>query len=158
MLLVIACGNSLRQDDSAGLRLAEGLVAAWHTAVLPVRLITVQQLLPELALEMTAPDVTAVLFVDTRVAQNDSDTVVEYCPLEPTPPSSSLGHTMTPETVYFYAHELFGFSTTIPVFQLTIPGFAFNHGDQLSSAAQEILTLFLKDSHQILKNLMTILR
>jgi Ni,Fe-hydrogenase maturation factor len=55
MLLLIACGNSLRQDDSAGLRLAEALAAAWEAAARPIRLVIVQQLTPELALEIARP-------------------------------------------------------------------------------------------------------
>lgn len=153
MLLVIACGNALRQDDGAGLRLAEGLVAAWQKLALPVRLITVHQLLPELSLELVASDVTAVLFVDTRVARDEADTAIEYAPLKPTSHAPPLGHTMNPQLILYYASYLFGFSNRIPVFQLTIPGFHFNHDDSLSTTCNKIMMLCFQDASLILNKL-----
>jgi hydrogenase maturation protease len=59
MTLLIACGNTLRQDDGVGWRLAER-VEAWHRPDLEVR--RVQQLTPELAPAIAAAE--RVLFVD----------------------------------------------------------------------------------------------
>ncbi len=46
-LLLIACGNSLRRDDGAGLLLAEIIEREWQSKGIEVQRITVQQLLPD---------------------------------------------------------------------------------------------------------------
>ena len=151
MLLVIACGNSLREDDGAGLQLAEMLVAAWQSATFPTRLITVHQLTPELAVELAKPDVQVALFVDSRVALWEGDTAVHFAPIKPAPHTQPFGHTMNPELICYYATELYSFLPTTPVFQLTIPGFRFGHSERLSPLCQEILTHTLNDADRILQ-------
>jgi len=141
MLLIIACGNTLRQDDGAGLLLAERLAQVCRTAGLPVRHLAVQQLLPELAVEIAAADVSEVLFVDTRVAENEEDTAVQIHPLTPQASPRSLGHQLSPEMLLVYARELYGKQMPEPppfARQLTLPGFNFGHGDQLSQSCRTL--------------------
>lgn len=66
MILIIACGNDLREDDGAGLLLAEQLERTWRSRLVDTRRIEVHQLTPELALEIARPEVATVVFVDTR--------------------------------------------------------------------------------------------
>ncbi|MCB0173868.1 MAG: hypothetical protein KDJ97_25330, partial [Anaerolineae bacterium] len=68
MLLIIACGNSLRSDDGAGLIFAERLEYACRALDVMVERISVHQLLPELAADIAAEAVQAVVFIDTRLA------------------------------------------------------------------------------------------
>ena len=139
MFLLIACGNSLRQDDSAGLRLAEALAAAWEAAARPIRLVIVQQLTPELALEIARPEICEVLFVDTRVARDVYDVAVETTAISPTLGSPSLGHHLSPETLMFLTQALFDARKDLIARQLTVPGFEFAHSEKLSEPCQAIL-------------------
>ena len=82
MILLIAYGNPLRQDDGAGLRLAERMAERWQAAETPLRHLAVQQLTPELAVEIAQPGVAAVVFVDTRSAAGLAD-AVDLTPLAP---------------------------------------------------------------------------
>ncbi|MEZ4766952.1 MAG: hypothetical protein R2844_00805 [Caldilineales bacterium] len=66
MILIIAYGNSLREDDGAGLVLAEKLEPLLRRFAVDARRIETQQLLPELAAEIAASQPHAVVFVDTR--------------------------------------------------------------------------------------------
>lgn len=149
MLLIIACGNTLRQDDGAGLLLAERLVQVYRTAGMPVRHLAVQQLLPELAVEIAAADVSEVLFVDTRMAENERDTAVEIQPLTPQARPRSLGHQLSPEMLLVYARELYGKQMPEPppfARQLTIPGFQFSHAEELSEPCRALMAQALSQS------------
>ena len=152
MLLIIACGNSLRQDDGAGLLLAERLAAKWEAAGWPVRHLAVQQLVPELALEIAEPDVRRVLFVDTRLAKDEMDTAVYLRNLDNQVNKQRLGHQVSPAVLLAYAYSLFGQQVTereIFARQLTIPGFKFEHSECLTPLCQSILTRAVAQSSEI---------
>ncbi|MFZ0544532.1 MAG: hypothetical protein WAM60_03805 [Candidatus Promineifilaceae bacterium] len=142
MRLLIACGNMLRQDDGAGLLLAQQLADAWQTSGVPVRHIEVQQLVPELALEIADETVEEVWFVDSRLTVDETDTAVEIRPLSPDNATSPLGHQSSPEMVLLYARMLFDkrpFADQPPAWQITIPGVAFGHSETLSEVCQATL-------------------
>ena len=142
MKLLIACGNSLRQDDGAGIILADGLAAHWQAQNRPFRTIQVQQLVPELALDIAAEEVEEVWFVDSRVAQDEEDTAVQIRPLYPDSQSPAIGHQLSPEMLLLYARKLFDKrpSEAQPVaWQVTIPGFHFGHSETVSATCQAIL-------------------
>lgn len=132
MRLLIACGNSLRQDDGAGLILGQRLAAAWQRRGLTVRYLEVQQLLPELALAVADAAVDEVWFVDTRLAAGEGDGGVEIRPLTAVDPSPAIGHQLSPEMVLLYA-RLFA-ERQPPAWQITLPGFAFGHADTPTAA------------------------
>ena len=54
MILIIAYGNPLREDDGAGLVLAEKLETLLRRLAIETRRVEMQQLLPELAAEIAA--------------------------------------------------------------------------------------------------------
>ena len=83
MILIIAYGNDLREDDGAGLVLAEQLASVWQVKGLTVQSVAVQQLAPELAADIAGEDVTAVIFVDTRMTTSPFDLSVAVVPLQP---------------------------------------------------------------------------
>ncbi len=132
MLLLIAYGNPLRRDDGAGLLLADQLEAALSAAGFGVRRLTVQQLMPELAADIAAPDTDAVVFADARPA-DDGDDGVRLHALGPYDATPALGHHLLPATVLTYAGRLFG--RCPPAWALTVPGVDFGYGDQISPAA-----------------------
>jgi hydrogenase maturation protease len=142
MNLLIACGNSLRQDDGAGLLLAQRLAEVWQAEGVPFRYLPVQQLLPELAVEIADEVVQEVWFVDTRVAMDEKDRAVQIRPLSVDEQSPTLGHQLSPEMLLLYARLLFDkrpLTDQPSAWQMTIPGFEFGHAERLSEACQAVL-------------------
>lgn len=136
MLLIIACGNSLRSDDGAGLIFAERLEYACRALDVMVERISVHQLLPELAADIAAETVRAVVFVDTRLAEPGDLPALD--PLSPQAASPSIGHHLTPPVLLLYAQALY--HRCPPAWQITVPGVNFDHGESLSETAQNALT------------------
>lgn len=155
MKLLIACGNNLRQDDGAGLLLADGLAARWQAEKRPFRHIQVQQLVPELALDIAAEEVKEVWFVDSRVAQDETDTAVHIRPIYPDPQSPALGHQLSPEMLLLYARGLFEKRPLAeqPIArQITVPGFHFGHVETVSAACQVVLDKALNQIGQMVRH------
>lgn len=138
MILIIGYGNSLRRDDGAGLILAEKLEDELRRRELDVERIAVHQLTADLALSVAADAVTAVVFVDTRVAAAEAgQTDLLVHPLGAEHGSQSLGHHVGPAAILTYARLLYDRSP--PAWLLTAPGFDFDHGEGLSDAAERAL-------------------
>lgn len=154
MILIIAFGNDLREDDGAGLLLAEKLEDSWRSQGRDVRRIAVQQLAPELAVEVAAPNIDAVIFVDARVVhETQGHAAVEVAALataSPAPPVA--GHHVNPTLVRAYAGLLT--DQPLPPFWLvTVPGVSFGHGQGLSRSAQEAIDHALNDEQSQLSQL-----
>lgn len=154
MILLIAYGNPLRQDDGAGLRLAELLAQRWQEQATALRHLAVQQLTPELAVEIAEPDVKAVVFVDTRAATAPAE-AVEITPLAPPDAATpSLGHHCQPDVLLAYAALLQDGRPSPPAWLVTVPGLAFDHGEGLSQTASAAIRAALDDESQPLQRLM----
>lgn len=137
MILVIGYGNTLRQDDGAGHLLAEAIAAGCQQQQFEVRLVKTHQLVPELAADIARPDVTAVIFADTRAAawsQEKSGILIEALQ---TTDGHSNGHHVAPGTLLLYAQALFGHQP--PGWLVTVPGVNFDHGEELSLVTQTAL-------------------
>jgi hydrogenase maturation protease len=128
VLLLIAYGNPLRRDDGAGLALAAQLAACWQAQGVHVRHLAVHQLTPELALELSSPDVQNVIFVDTTT---DAAATIGMKPIRPTILGRVLGHHVTPDALLLYAQRLYGQHP--PTWLLTIPGADFGFGEGFST-------------------------
>jgi hydrogenase maturation protease len=135
MIQIIACGNSLRRDDGAGLVLAGILEQEWRPFRVDVERISVHQLTPELAADIAWAEVAAVVFVDTRVTELNSG--LQARPIETDSSSPSVGHYLDPNTLMIYAHLLYGKQPQ--AWQVTVPGNDFGHGEGLSSRVTDIL-------------------
>lgn len=136
MLLLIAYGNSLRRDDGAGLALAEQLAERWQQGGVLLRHLAQQQLTPELALDISAPTVTKVLFVDTSAEANVQGTcedgrVLQLTPIFADEPGRVVGHHLTPASLLLYAEQLYHHCP--PAWLLTIPGRDFGFGEGFST-------------------------
>lgn len=156
MILLIAYGNSLRQDDGAGLRLAEQLARRWRQAGLRVRHLAVMQLTPELAVDIAAPCVAAVVLVDTRAVTPDTPTpaAVEVTRLEPARGATpSLGHHFDPAVLMAYAALLMEGHAAPPAWLVTAPGVAFAFEETLSREAAAALQAALDDPGHALRDL-----
>jgi hydrogenase maturation protease len=133
--LVIGYGNTLRQDDGAGVALAERLVAHWQGQQIPATLVTVPQLVPELAAEIAAAGVTRVVFVDAAVGAPQAGVQIRL--LGHNELSPSLGHHLDPAVLMAYTRLLYG--RTVPAWLVTVPGVAFEYGEGLSAHVQAAL-------------------
>ena len=140
MILIIAYGNSLRQDDGAGFLVAEQLENLLLARQLKVERRVTHQLTPELAAEIARKEVTVVVFVDACLA--DPETRRPQVQVEPLAVSSAappLGHHLEPVVLLLYAHRLYNHQP--PAWQVTVPGVAFEHGETLSPMTQAALTI-----------------
>lgn len=156
MILLIAYGNPLRQDDGAGLRLAEHLALHWKQAGLTVRHLAVMQLTPELAVDIAAPRVAAVVLVDTRAVPPDDSPppAIEVKRLEGARGATpSLGHHFDPVVLMAYAALLMETHATPPAWLVTAPGSAFGFGETLSDQAAAALRAALDDACPALQTL-----
>ncbi len=138
MILIIAYGNSLRRDDGAGLILGELLEEALRRRGQEVARIAVHQLTPDLALSVAEDGVSAVVFVDTRVAaSNDEHIELQVRCLDSEGHGQSLGHHVGAASVMSCARLLY--HRNPPAWLLTVPGVDFDHGEGLSEVAQEAI-------------------
>jgi hydrogenase maturation protease len=156
MILIIAYGNDLREDDGAGLILAERLACTWRLRGTPAHLVAVHQLAPELAADILEKDVTAVVFADARVSTSPGDGDVSVAPLEPAAEQSpSLGHHVQPEVLLSYARLLVAADSLPPAWLVTVPGMAFGYGERLSEVAQAAIRRAFENQSSPLSRLVT---
>ena len=149
--LVIGYGNTIRQDDGVGYRVAEFL--AQHPPSLDfcdLKAIAVHQLTPDLAAEVA--QATEVIFVDmVPVSLPDSpgnevraveggafapDWCAKLQPLngQTAPSQTRLGHLSDPQAILQLSDRLFGGNPQ--GYWLLIPGACWDMGEELSPLAQ----------------------
>lgn len=133
--LVIAYGNPLRQDDAAGLLLANRVVAIWRAQGMVVQHIAVQQLMPELVTEIAAAAVERLFFFDA--ARGEQIATVQVRPVDVQASTACLGHHLLPAMLMTYAGELYGYCP--PAWLVTVPGVTFEHGEGVSLSVQRLL-------------------
>jgi hydrogenase maturation protease len=137
-ILLVACGNSLRSDDGAGLLLAERMTQLWQAQGVSVRYESVHQLTPELAATIADDALATVIFVDTRDATAEGDEPqVQIRAISSRAASPGLGHQLDPTTLLLYTHRLYDKQPS--AWLITVPGIDFGHGEGLSSVAGEAL-------------------
>ncbi len=138
-ILLIAYGNPMRRDDGAGLALADIIEQVWRSQDVMVRRLSVHQLTPELAADMSEPDVSAVVFVDTCVASEPDQVLAPAIrPLtQAVDMSPTIGHHLSPELLLVYSDKLYDKSP--PCWMITIPGVDFGVGDSLSEPVERVL-------------------
>ncbi|MFN8446285.1 MAG: hypothetical protein U0175_36175 [Caldilineaceae bacterium] len=163
-VLFIAYGNPLRRDDGAGLELARRVQFAiraqsGHPPQFAIRLLELQQLVPELVNEIIDPSVALIVFFDCRAqAAGDKGQTAECeiqichlplatCHLLP----ASFTHQTSPQTLLAMASALYG---TVPLAWLvTIPGDDFGMGEGFSPAVSHLLEDAPETARMILETL-----
>jgi hydrogenase maturation protease len=126
-ILVIGYGNELRCDDGIGPYFAREI----DELGLPhVRVLTVQQLLPELAEELAA--VQVAIFVDACL-ESDVESV-RVTRVDPTPASPNSPHTSSPTGLLMLAQTLYG--QTPETWLISVRGAEFDLGEGLSPVAK----------------------
>lgn len=145
--LVIGIGNALRGDDGIGVRLVEELAEACGAWSAPgVELRAVQQLTPELALEVVQAG--RVLFVDAwrvEVGAREAGLLEPWIEwlvgpgaAGPVPGFSGLGgHAFEPASVAALAQELYGWAGQAAL--LRVPAYVFGHGEEFSPGLRRVL-------------------
>lgn len=151
MILVIGVGNSLRRDDGVGLAGAEVVAAELAAQGVAHRLILCQQLSPELAVDLSEPEIDDVLLVDASVA---ADGII-FGPLDAGADHASAGadehgdnaveseralansHNVAPAALLAYTSLLRDNPPRAWVIQL--PVFDLDHGEGFSEPARAAL-------------------
>ena len=127
--LVIGYGNTLREDDGVGFRVAE-VVQTWNLEGVEAR--PCQQLTPELAADMA--DASCVIFVDATPPQNPhSPIVVER--IESGHYSSLFSaHHSSPTALLSLTQQLYGKQPE--AYTMLLPSWSMGYGEDLSPIAQ----------------------
>lgn len=141
--LVIGYGNSLRSDDSIGVRVAK-IVAGWH---LPeVQSLALHQLTPELAADLARVDL--VIFIDACQALA-RDTVKLHC-LKPIDSTEIRSHLSDPKAILSLTQAIYG--KCPQAWWLIVPGVDFQLGDRLSSIGEKGVCLALIEIRNLIQN------
>lgn len=139
MILLLAYGNSLRRDDGAGFVLADRLERLLSEPGIDIVRIDSHQLAPELSLDISGDDVSAVVFIDTRAVSGPSDDLELHfervVPAEIASPS--VGHHFNADLLMAYTKYLF--KKEPPAWLITVPGVDFDHGEGLSAVTRKSL-------------------
>ncbi len=135
-VLLIGIGNPLRGDDTAGALLAEQMAQLFAGRGVHVRLQIVQQLTPELALDIAAADITAVVFSDVSATQLPTD-AIHVGRLDAGAASTSFSHHVAPAALLAYASALFDRCPT--AWLVTVPGQVFDIGALISPLTMRCL-------------------
>lgn len=143
-VLLIGVGNTLRGDDGAGPRLAEALSRGLIAAGWTTRLLLSQQLVPELAVEIAAQGLVAVVICDARVPVPGEvgglRLIPQAAPREGRLPLA-FTHEITVGTLCYYALSLKEPGQMLaPCWLATVPAFDLGLGEGLSPATEAALS------------------
>jgi hydrogenase maturation protease len=127
--LLLACGNSLRQDDGVGLQIAEAAEQLFPASHL--RIIAAPQFTPEMAADLAATDL--VLFVDASAA--DEPGAIRVIPVTAYAETADT-HRLDPPGLMALAQQLCGHAPA-RAFVVTIGARAFGYGEDLSGRVRQ---------------------
>ena len=127
--LLLACGNSLRQDDGVGLRIAEAAEQLFPASRL--RIVAAQQFTPEIAADVAQTELA--IFVDACVG-DDPGAIRAY------PVAASAGqaesHHLDPGALLALAQSVCGHAPA-HAFAVTIGARDFGYGDEISGRVRQ---------------------
>jgi hydrogenase maturation protease len=127
--LLLACGNSLREDDGVGLRIAEAAEKLFPASRL--RIVAAQQFMPEMAADLAATDL--VIFVDACVG--DDPGAIRVCPVAANADSAET-HRLDPPALLAMAGSLCG-HTPARAFALTVGAGRLGYGTEISGPLRQ---------------------
>lgn len=134
-ILIIGIGNTLRRDDGAGWLFAEALAAALRDAGEQTHLLLLQQLTPEVAADLDDLRPADVIFVDASMLV----AAATLTPLTDVVATPAASHHLTPVALLAIAQRLY--AVTAHGWLLQTPAVDFAHGEGLSAAAQQGITV-----------------
>lgn len=127
--LLLACGNSLRQDDAIGLRIAE---AAEHLVPAnQLRIVSAQQFTPEMAAELAETELA--IFVDASAT--DEPGAIRCQPVVPCPEAPDT-HKLDPPGLLALAARVCGHAPA-QAFALTVGASHFDFGEEISGPLRQ---------------------
>lgn len=144
--VLLACGNSLRQDDGVGLRIAEAAEQLFPASRL--RIVAAQQFTPEMAVELA--EAGLAIFVDACVT--DEPGAIRIAPV--TAQESTLGsgaggaglqetHRLDPPAMLALARALCG-RTPAQAFAVTIGVGSLGYGEQMTGPLRQAVPRALR--------------
>lgn len=137
-VLVIGYGNDLRGDDGAGPAAARRLARRLPSDLASI--VTVHQLLPELAEPVSRAKLAIFIDADAQLAPG----VVNARNLTPSPTSNgTLGHHLDPENILCLARDLYGRAPQAQLY--SIGGETFAYKQTLSPRIQRALPGLVRD-------------
>jgi hydrogenase maturation protease len=141
--LIVGVGNALRQDDGAGLALAEALRSALTEMGRATQIRQVQQLLPELAEEIGEIQPRILVIADCRqAAEGSSEAEISRLDVPQDAAAAPQGamldsHRLTAHQLAVMAERLYGYAGD--AWLATVPGEAFGHGQGMSRLTTEAI-------------------
>lgn len=141
--LLLACGNSLRQDDGVGLRIAEAAEHLFPSSRL--RIVAATQFLPEMAADLAATDL--VIFVDACV--DDEPGSIRILPVTAEKDRAET-HRLDPPALLAMVQSLCGHAPA-KAFALTIGAGCCGYGEEISGPLRQAVPRALR----LLTNLVT---
>jgi hydrogenase maturation protease len=127
--LLLACGNSLREDDGVGLQIAAAVEKLFPAARL--RVVAAQQFTPEMAADLAASDL--VIFVDA--CAGDDPGAIRVSPVTAREDSPQT-HRLDPPALLAMAGSLFGHSPQ-HAFALTVGAARFGFAMEISGPLRQ---------------------
>lgn len=140
--LIIGYGNTLRNDDGVGYRIAE-TVAEWGLE--NVRSLPCHQLTPEFADDISKAD--TVIFVDAALPNSLTLDDITVTPISGDRPEGNvnLGHGLNPHALLGIAKSLYDASPE--AYLITVPTENFEFGEHFSLLTQESMIVILDTLH-----------
>ncbi len=134
--VLLACGNSLRQDDGIGLQVAAAAEQLFPAAVL--RTVAAQQFTPEMAADLAATELA--IFVDACV--NDEPGAIRIVSLVACNEVADT-HRLDPPALLAMAHSLCGHAPA-HAFALTIGAGCLGYGEEISGPLRQAVPRALR--------------
>jgi hydrogenase maturation protease len=129
--LLLACGNSLREDDGVGLRIAEAVEQLIPASRL--RIVAAQQFTPEMAADLAATDLA--IFVDACVADDPGAIRVQAVAASM---DSPVTHHLDPSALLAMAGSLCGHMPA-HAFALTVGAGRLGYGTEIAGPVRQAI-------------------
>jgi hydrogenase maturation protease len=129
--LLLACGNSLREDDGVGLRIAEAVEQLFPASSL--RIVAAQQFTPEMAADLAATDLA--IFVDASVG--DDPGAIRVSAVAPSPDFQET-HRLDPPALLMMAESLCG-HTPARAFAVTVGAGRLGYGTEIAGPVRQAI-------------------
>lgn len=135
-VLLLACGNSLRQDDGVGLKIAEAAGHFFPPTCL--RVVVAQQFTPEMAADLAQTELA--IFVDACVG--DEPGAIRVVPIGPRDEALET-HRLDPPALLAMARLFCGHAPRL-AFALTVGAGSLDYGEDLSGPLRQAVPRALR--------------
>lgn len=159
MVLLVGIGNPLRRDDGAGPALAAVLAPLLElTLQRPARVLAVQQLAPEHAVEIAGAGVEAVLVCDASLRE-PGRAAFHWARLDPwADDGARLTHELTPVALMAYATLLLPAGAGLPpAWIVTAAAHDLGHGEGLSAETEAALASVRAEGGRLVQEIAAVL-